>query len=96
MGKMFSQAEAVIPWLGEGSERISKLFERVEESSLRHAFGTQSKSTAVSMYESAVQETRSASRPVDEVWSNPYEDFGSTCRLLLLQATGAVVGLCKK
>lgn len=90
MGKIFSQAEEVISWLGPGSDRIARLFGRVMSSSLCHEYESRSNHTSGSIYESADHARsalRSASKPFDEVWGNDsYEDFRSD--LLTLAVVG--------
>ena len=78
MGKIFSQAEEVIAWLGEGNDRISRLFERVDGSSLRHDFESQINDDPCEIYRRATEETGSAVTPLDEVWGNEsYEEYGT-------------------
>ena len=78
MGKIFSQAKEVIAWLGESSDRISRLFDRVEGSSLRHELETQSNNTADSIYHTAARNNRCSLQSLQEVcWYDTYKDFHS-------------------
>ena len=86
MGKIFSQAEEVISWLGPGSDHIARLFDRVMSSPLCYAVESRYNDTSGSIYESAAH-ARSAFQPFDEFWGNDsYEDFRSD--FLALAAAG--------